>query len=581
MRTITAAEKPAPTSTPAPVTTDLDLPTLPSLNTPREDAVFLLHTAAEVEHALMAQYLFAAYSLGFPPFTGAPPGAEARVESWRSTILQIAREEMGHLMTVQNLLRLMGAPLNFEREDFPFRGDLYPFHFTLERLTKKSLAKYIVAEMPQMDTPPPQIQEIVELATGSGQTPINRVGGLYLALYYLFATETDLAATDPWATMVREGAAQAGYPRGWHLADADLTDAAAATRYQGLHKDWGGNSSVLLPAVGNRGQALEALLQVAVQGEGVAVDDDDSHFMRFFTIWQGLSGVSGWEPTRAVPENPRPQGATGGTPIRNSRSRKWAQLCDLRYALLLRYLHHFLIAPGSPYLPNGDRTARGHLLAWTFDEMRRLGKIANFLPDLPLTGDADPRRAGAPFTLPPTHNLPELEERERWEAHRRQLLQARDLVASMRPDPHPGAEQFLADVASSDLHHMEVARAVIDGTVLPVPDRFRKAVHVLEEAVRGFDISAGHGSFWRQKTVAQFTTENVQGPIIVPGDGENSRLYQMIRSQGGGGAQMPRRRPAIALERQAFIRDWITAGCPDGDPPNEIGIRGEADPRRP
>ena len=30
---------------------------------PRDEAVFLLQVAAEVEHALMAQYLYAAYSL--------------------------------------------------------------------------------------------------------------------------------------------------------------------------------------------------------------------------------------------------------------------------------------------------------------------------------------------------------------------------------------------------------------------------------------------------------------------------------------------------------------------------------------
>jgi hypothetical protein len=577
---MSAMAKPAPA--PAPVTTNLDLPTLPSLNTPREDTVFLLHVAAEVEHALMVQYLYASYSLGFPPFTGAPPpNAATLVEGWRKNIRQIAREEMGHLMTVQNLLRLVGAPLNFEREDFPFRGDLYPFHFTLEKFTKDSLAKYVVAEMPHMEDPPQEIHEIIKLATGSAQMPINRVGGIYVALYYLFATEADLAATDPWTTTVREGAAQAGYPREWHLGDADFTEDAAAIRYQGRRKDWGGDTGVLLPAVENRRASLEAIRQIAVQGEGVSADDDNSHFIRFFNIWQELSGVNGWEPTRAVPDNPRPEGVAGGTPIQNERSRKWAELCNLRYSLLLRYLHHFLIMPGQLYLPNGDRAARGHLLLWTFDEMRRLGKIANFLPDLPLADDADPRRAGAPFTLPPTHNLPELQEPERWDSHRRQLRRAADLIASMRPDPRPGAEQFLADVASSDLHAMNVAGAIIDGTALPAPDRFRKTVNVLEEAVRGFEIDAFHGSFWRDKNVGDFKTQTevIFGePVIIPGDGENSPLYQMIR--GEEVAQMPRKRPPIAPERQAFIRDWITAECPDSDPPNEIGVRGEADPRQ-
>src|SRR5713226_106539 len=34
---------------------------------------FLLHTAAEIEHSLMIQYLYAAYSLSDGPYKGSPP----------------------------------------------------------------------------------------------------------------------------------------------------------------------------------------------------------------------------------------------------------------------------------------------------------------------------------------------------------------------------------------------------------------------------------------------------------------------------------------------------------------------------
>ncbi len=120
--------------------------------TPRDEAIFLLHTAAEVEHALLTQYLYAAYSL--KPAKTAPPDQQAAVRRWRSTLLGIAREEMGHMITVQNLLRLIGGPLNLEREDYPFRSNLYPFHFRLEPLSKASLAKYVVAEMPLLTEAP-------------------------------------------------------------------------------------------------------------------------------------------------------------------------------------------------------------------------------------------------------------------------------------------------------------------------------------------------------------------------------------------------------------------------------------------
>lgn len=39
-------------------------------------------------------------------------------------------------------------PLHFDREEFPIPSDLYPFPFELEPLTKRSLGKYVLAEMP-------------------------------------------------------------------------------------------------------------------------------------------------------------------------------------------------------------------------------------------------------------------------------------------------------------------------------------------------------------------------------------------------------------------------------------------------
>jgi ferritin-like protein len=81
---------------------------------PHDQAVFLLNIAAEVEHALMVQYLFAAYSLRDPSqFT---PKKASLVHAWRGAIATVAREEMGHLVTVQNLLRSLGAPLSLARD---------------------------------------------------------------------------------------------------------------------------------------------------------------------------------------------------------------------------------------------------------------------------------------------------------------------------------------------------------------------------------------------------------------------------------------------------------------------------------
>src|SRR6266487_3896456 len=132
----------------------IPLPDLSAWQSPLDKAKILLESAAEIEHALMAQYLYAAYSLKSKKDVSDPAQKKVLDEddrsstSWPTRILGIAREEMGHLITVQNLLLALGLPPNLEREDFPPRKDLYPFALHLEPLSQHSLAKYVVAEAP-------------------------------------------------------------------------------------------------------------------------------------------------------------------------------------------------------------------------------------------------------------------------------------------------------------------------------------------------------------------------------------------------------------------------------------------------
>jgi hypothetical protein len=90
---------------------------IPPEFTSHQYAIFLLHIAAELEHMLMVEYLYAGFSLGGPQI---PLEYHKQVAQWRETILGIAKEEMGHLMTVQNLLRCLGGALNLDREDYPW-----------------------------------------------------------------------------------------------------------------------------------------------------------------------------------------------------------------------------------------------------------------------------------------------------------------------------------------------------------------------------------------------------------------------------------------------------------------------------
>ena len=65
---------------------------IPPEFTPRQYAILLLTVAAEIEHSLMLEYIYSAYSLGGPQ---TPVDQRERVSQWRETILGVAKEEMG------------------------------------------------------------------------------------------------------------------------------------------------------------------------------------------------------------------------------------------------------------------------------------------------------------------------------------------------------------------------------------------------------------------------------------------------------------------------------------------------------
>jgi hypothetical protein len=66
-----------------------------------EEARLLLRIAAEVEGALMVQYLYSAFSLVRGVVVNSGTGVQIQSDDWFDTIRSIAKQEMGHLITVQ------------------------------------------------------------------------------------------------------------------------------------------------------------------------------------------------------------------------------------------------------------------------------------------------------------------------------------------------------------------------------------------------------------------------------------------------------------------------------------------------
>src|SRR5689334_19981523 len=92
----------------------------------REALIYTLGKAAELEHLVMLQYLFAAFSLKQKASEGLSEDALAAVERWRRTLLEISEQEMLHLALVQNLLTAVGAAPRLARPNFPMPAYAYP-----------------------------------------------------------------------------------------------------------------------------------------------------------------------------------------------------------------------------------------------------------------------------------------------------------------------------------------------------------------------------------------------------------------------------------------------------------------------
>lgn len=376
--------------------------------TPRDEAVFLLHTAAEIEHCLLVQYLYAAYT--------------ATNSEWRRKIITIAVQEMAHLVSMQSLLHFVGGPLNFDRQDFPFRSEFYPFQFKLEPLSLDSLAKYIVAEMPEIE-PDAELQAIIDRAQAANQSmELNRVGALF---EYVDEVMSRLQPEDVHPATADTYQAD---PPSWGAPNFTLSEYFTCERPESdpapVGTDLGGPR--IVATVRTVCEARSLLKAIAVQGEG-ATDTPTSHYRIFLDIYREVldSGQPVGVPAPTNPNSDRvphsDMNMEAGR-ITDAESRRWAELCDLRYRMLLTYMTHAL---------HLDRTTQSQqrkaLVEWTFWSMRGQGFLQGLkgisehlltLPqhDPPQTIGGVVRKAGPPFSLPYTLRIPAL-ERDRWRLH--------------------------------------------------------------------------------------------------------------------------------------------------------------------
>ena len=117
----------------------------------REALIYMLCEAAELEHGIMCQYLFAAFSLKQREDEGLTNGELAAVNRWRTAISHVATEEMLHLALVHNLLSAIGAAPHFGRPNLPAPAHHYPagVNLTLVPFGEQALQHFIFLERPE------------------------------------------------------------------------------------------------------------------------------------------------------------------------------------------------------------------------------------------------------------------------------------------------------------------------------------------------------------------------------------------------------------------------------------------------
>src|SRR4029450_11966762 len=117
----------------------------------REELVWLLAQACELEHGLMCEYLFAQFTLKRTREEGLSDQQLAKVAAWETVIIDVTKQEMLHLAVATNLLPAIGAAPHFHRPNFPILSRWYPpgVQIALVGFGERALRHFIYLERPE------------------------------------------------------------------------------------------------------------------------------------------------------------------------------------------------------------------------------------------------------------------------------------------------------------------------------------------------------------------------------------------------------------------------------------------------
>ena len=295
----------------------------------REALIYMLCEAAELEHGIMCQYLFAAFTLKQDEGEGLTPGELAAARRWRKVISHVATQEMLHLALVQNLLSAVGAAPHLSRPNFPHPASHYPagVHLALLPFGEQALRHFMFLERP----------EGMDLNDGDGLAAFGR------AVPHMMASDIvprgqDFATVGHMYRSIEAGFAHlcAKYGEKWLFVGPPR---AQATQQ---HFRW-----PELVAVTDLASAQRAIDEILEQGEGPRGQWESAHFGQFVTILdefeQAREANRGLVPARPVlPVNVRPCDRDVEVPLTDDPvTAKVMDLFNVAYEILLQIFERF------------------------------------------------------------------------------------------------------------------------------------------------------------------------------------------------------------------------------------------------
>jgi hypothetical protein len=345
----------------------------------REELVYLLGQACEMEHGLMCEYLYAQFSLKRGLDEGLTADQLTRVQAWETALIGVIKQEMLHLALATNILTAIGAAPHFERPNFPILSRWYPpgVQIALVPFGERALRHFIFLERPE-------------------GMPLGDAAGFAAAQYAQPLTADDTGMTD--GTGVAGGAGVVAVPQEWRTVGHLYRGIEAGLTY--LCRRYGEDAVFIGPAtaqavtdifewpeliaVTDLASALRAVEMIVDQGEGARGDWIVSHFGTFVGVLEDLLVVQAADPSfnparPVVPAFARlPPDVESGILISDPVTARAADLANGLYELVLQVLSRYYIHHGetAAELDTLARTAK-HLMNLV---MRELGPVLTTLP---------------------------------------------------------------------------------------------------------------------------------------------------------------------------------------------------------